>query len=317
MYTKETLASINDRYIKCGHHWLNDIDVKKANEFVNLIESTRSTETPKAGDILIFTDKFGEYFPNAHIDKAATGYGGNICEHAYVPFISAKADGILCNTSGGAWHDVLFSKMEYVGTQSKRFCFWGSCGACADGAVEIEAKVSVWKYAEELLIPGYTTENYNRYFLHDSGEDSKYTKESGYRFHVTTSGAMAHRAFKDKDELDAWLDTFNGNVFDRSPQNTAIVWTWKQCDAHVSPREFEAIPEPVDTMLFNGAVRKCKRIYDEAKHTVTTCFVWYWEDDSIEDWHERAMMQNKIREEKYTLPWNTPEFILARERRAS
>lgn len=310
MYTKESLKFINDRYCKIGHHTINEADVQKANGLQALIERTRSTEFPKAGDILQYLDNFGEYFQNAHIEKATLNVGGNICEHASVPFISKMEDGISCNASGGSWHDVPFEKMKYVGKANKRFCFWGSCGACAHGAIEIVAEVSVWEYSETgQKTPGYTTKEYDRFFVHDSGEDSRYTKETGYRFHVSQSG-LPTRAFKDKTGYDAWLTTFKGKVFDRGPHNTAIVWTWKQNEKHVSPDEFDAIPEPIDTMLFNGAVRKCKRIYNEAKHTVTTCFVWYWPEEG--DFYEVAAKQNKIREEKYTLHWSTPEFILAK-----
>ena len=100
-------------------------------------------------------------------------------------------------------------------------------------------------------------------------------------------------------------------LFDRGERNSAIVWTWNQERKSVSPDEFDTLDLPVDTMIFNGAVRKCKRIYDEDTHTVTTCHVWYWDEPG--DWRENAMRQNKIRDEKYTLPWNTPEYQVARE----
>ena len=312
MYTKETLTAINSRYVDCGHHIINEIDVAKANVYVNLIEHTRSTTQPKPGDIIRFTDKYGEYYPHAHIEKETLLMGGNICLYPYIPFIRLKANGIDCNTSGGPWHDVPFEKMRHVGKEAKRFCDWGSCGPCADGAIEFEALVSVWEYSENSLAPGYTTETYNRFFVSDSGEDSRYTRETGYRFHVS-NGAFNKRAFKNREDLNAWLITFRGKLFDRGEHNSAIVWAWKEKECHVSPKEFDEMNEPIDSMLFNGSVRKCKRVYDEEKHTVTTYFVWYWDEPG--DWRENALRQNKIREEKYTFPWDTPEFILAREGR--
>lgn len=310
MYTKETLATINHRYINCGYHSLTDADVQKANDFVTLIESTRSTTEPKAGDILQYTDEYGEYFSKAHIEEADRG-NGYICENAYVPFISSRKFGISCCASGGSWHNVELADMKYVGKAKKRFCFWGSCGACADGAVEIIAEVSVWEYTERnQKTPGYTTKDYDRFFVSDSGENSRYTRETGYRFHVS-NGAFPCKAFKDREGLDAWLKTFKAKVFNRGSQSSAIVWTWKQVEKHVSPDEFDAMTEPIDSMMFNGAMRKCKRIYDEANHTVTTCFVWYWDERG--DFCKVAARQNKIREEKYTFPWgSTKEFQIAR-----
>jgi hypothetical protein len=308
--TREELVTINDRYIKCGHHWLNEIDVSKANSLINLIESTRSVTEPKPGDILRFTDRYGEVYPCAHIEKESLRVGGNICYHAYVPFITERKDGtgIRCSASGGSWNDVSFPDMRYVGKAKKRFCFWGSSGPCADGAVEIEAEVSVWEYAEELIIPGYTTETYDRFWLTDSGEDSRRTRESGYRYHISRSGTP-YRAFKNKEDLNAWIKTFRGKIFDRGEKNSSVVWTWKAKERHVSPAEFDEIPALIDTMIFNGAVRQCKRIYSFEKHTVTTYFVWYWEEPG--DFYEVLAKQNEIRK-NYELPWDTPEFMLAR-----
>lgn len=317
MYTKETLAEVNGRFLGT-HYCLHDSDVEKANKFVELIERTRSTTQPKPGDILHLTDKYGMYFPFAHIEKTTLGVGGNICEHAYVPFISEREDGISCSTSGGAWQDVDFADMKYVGKVKKKFCDWGHCGGCKDGAIEFEAEVSVWEYKDpNPYEPGYSTQFYEKYYVSDSGEDTKYTRESGYRWHVSRAGQGFGNccAFKTKEDYDAWLKTFRGKVFKGNWHNQSIVWAWKEDKIHVTPEEFDAMPWAEDTMLFNGAVRKCKRYYDELDHRVTTAFVWYWDEPEREGetYSDRYTRQNKIREEKYTLPWNTPVYQLARE----
>lgn len=314
-YTLETLKEINQRY--CGSHYMNQDDVDKANKYVDLIERTRSTETPKVGDILQITNKHGEYFERAHIEREDLHYGGNICEHPYVPFINAREDGtgIRCSTSGGAWCDVDFKDMKYIGKAKKRFCDWGWGGARADGAVEFEAEVSVWEYKDpEQLFPGFTTREYEKYYIDDRGEDSDYTLKTGYRYHISRGGGMNYKAFKDKAGLDAWLKTFKGTVFEGFSKNQKVVWTWKQRQEYPSPMEFDAMPEPIDSIIFNGAVRKCKRRYDEETHTVTTYMVWYWDEPKRkgEEYGNRIMIQNMIRDENYTLPWNTPEYIVAR-----
>lgn len=318
-YTIETLSSINHRFN--GSHQIDESDVEKANEYVKLIETTRSTTEPKPGDILRFTDKYGIYYPCAHIEKPDLGIGGNVCEHSYVPFIWKKENGIGCQASGGSWQDVDFADMKYVGKAKKRFCDWGNCGACANGAIEFEALVSVWEYIDpNPMEPGYTTKEYEKYYVSDSGANTKYTKESGYRFHVRRAGEGFGNccAFKDKEGLDAWLKTFRGKVFKGNWDNQNIVWAWKEIrNGKLSPEEFDALDAPIDTMLFNGAVRKCKRIYNESNHTVTTYYVWYWDEPEREGeyYSDRYMRQNKIREEKYILPWNTLEYQLAREGR--
>lgn len=309
-YTRETLKKINGRF--CGTHYdVDDSDVKKANEYVELIELTRSKTQPKAGDILILTDKYGNYYPHAHIEKVIDWeyWGGNVCESAQVPFISKRNDGISCSTSGGAWQTINPTDMKYVGRQKKTFCDWGHCGACADGAIEFEAEVSVWVYKDPEC-GEYTTKDYEKFYVSDSGEDSDYTKRTGYRWHVSR-GALNHRAFKTREEYDAWLRTFRGVVQKGNWNNQEIVWAFKEVRHGISPSEYDSLDLPEDTMMMNG-LRLCKRKYDEEKHEVHTYFVWYWDEPG--DWQENAMKQNEIRK-KYEIDWREgrKEFELARK----
>lgn len=304
-YTKESLAKINARFLGT-HYTLTDSDVQMANKYVDLIESTRSETTPKAGDILVLTNKYGEYYPKAHIEHVGDCYGGNVCENAYVPFVSMHRDGIRCSTSGGSWLTVDPSEMKYVGEMPKKFCDWGHCGGCADGAIEFVAMVSVWEWKSPEC-GEYTTKDYNKYHVSDSGEDSDYTIQTGYRFHVSKNGMMSHKAFKTETDYKAWLATYRGVEVDDT------VWAYREIERHVSPDQFEDLDLPEDTMLFNGNIMRCKRDYDDENHMVYTYFVWYWEEDTDEHYSDRYMRQNKIREEKYVLDYFTHKpYELAR-----
>lgn len=311
-YTKESLAKINTRFLGT-HYDLSPQDVEMANEYVELIESTRSETTPKAGDILILTTKTGDYYPFAHIEYVGESYGyrgGNVCEKPYVPFIGKDKDGIICNTSGGAWDTINPSEMRYVGKQKKRFCDWGHFGACADGAVEFEAWVSVWEWRHPEC-GEYTTKDYAKYYVSDSGEDSDYTRQTGYRFHVSKD-CMNHTAFKTEEDYKAWLTTYKG-IITEGWGGQQLVWAYKEFKHQVSPTEFDNMDLPKDTMLFNGNIMLCKRDYDDVEHVVHTYFVWYWEEDTDEHYSDRYMRQNKIREEKYVLDYFTHKpYELAR-----
>ena len=313
-YTVETLAKENPSYFGI----VDETDVKIANNLIELIESTRSKETPKAGDYLIYTDKYGDYHRHAHIEYTTENrYGGNVCDNGSCAFIGAKEDksGIWCQGSGGPWSDVPISEMKYVGEEEKSFWTWGSVGARANGGIYFKAKVSVWEYTDpNPEIEGYTSKDYAKFYVSDSGANTKYTKETGYRYHISNGGCMNCTAFKEKADYDAWLKTFRGVEFDRGERASKIVWAWKE-ERHgsISPKEFEALELPEDTFLMNGRIRRCKRKYDEETHTVHTYYVWYWETDENEDWRDSAMRQNEIREKYYELPWGTPEYILARK----
>ena len=61
-YTKETLTEINSRFCKAHYYGITDSDLAMANDYVRLIESTRSSKIPKAGDIIRYTNKYGDYY---------------------------------------------------------------------------------------------------------------------------------------------------------------------------------------------------------------------------------------------------------------
>lgn len=280
-YTKETLTGINQRF--CNTHYkITDSDLEMVNNYVRLIESTRSTTEPKVGDRIRYTDKYGNYYERAHIDRIEDGVA-NICENPYVPFIckNTSRDGISCSTSGGAWANVPVDKLTYVGTEEKTFCDWGHCHACADGAVDFKAEVSVWEY--DCHETPHTTKTHNRMFV----SYSKEPKDFGYKFIGDSI------AWKDKLEFQSWLETVHGEVSKGNWNNQIIVWYSKQKEIHCSPKEYEALELPEDSFLMNGSKRRCKRSYDEKNNTLTTYFVWYWEDDSM-DFYKRMEEQNKI-----------------------
>lgn len=169
-YTLDTLKKINVRFNTS--HFMTEADVEMANKYVELIENTRSTTEPKIGDIVQYTNEYGDYYETAHIQKVCKDGTINICEQPYVPFIINKdSNGIYCSTSGGAWCDLPTGKLVYIGKREKTFCDWGNCGCCADGAIEFNAKVSVWEYVDEnnrfISKNGYkfTTKDFNRYYI--------------------------------------------------------------------------------------------------------------------------------------------------------
>ena len=134
MYTLESLKEINNRF--CRSHEMTEYDVEKVNEYVELIENSRSKLESKIGDMIQYTNEYGEYFEKAHIDEIYEDGELYICERPYVPFvgINENNNGISCSTSGGAWEYLSKEKLTYVGKSKKRFCVWGNCGASCEVA---------------------------------------------------------------------------------------------------------------------------------------------------------------------------------------
>lgn len=149
-YDLESLRKINESFHK--EHGLTRSDVDMANEYVELIERTRSKTDPKAGDIIRYTNRHGRYYHRAHIESNRNS-ACEICLHPYIPFIFNDGNsGIICSTSGGPWTSVPAEKMKYAGTDEKLFKDWGHCGPCGNGSVSFHAIVSVWEYAEPDLL---------------------------------------------------------------------------------------------------------------------------------------------------------------------
>lgn len=305
-YTMDTLKEINGRFN--GSHYMTEADVEMANRYVELIENTRSTTEPKIGDIVQYTNEHGDYYGSAHIEKVNENGTVYICEQPYVPFIGKNKNvGIWCSTSGGAWCNLPINELVYIGKREKTFCDWGNCGGCADGAVEFNAEVSVWEYVDEnnrfVSENGYkfTTKDFNKRYV--TFNPNK--KDTDYIYFADG------KAWKNKRDYQVWLRTFRAEVFKGYWENQFVVWTWKNTEHHVSPTEFDSLDLPEDTFRMNGDVLRCKRKYNEDIHTIDTYYVWYW-NESGKDFLESAEEQNRIREEKYTLPYKTPEYQIAR-----
>lgn len=141
-YTKETLILENESY---NHqHGVTDSDVTMANIYITAIEKSRSRlNRPVAGDIVMIKGKI------AHIESVDNN-AVSVCEFAMTPFISCKFNDstarISTNTSGGPWKGIDIGDFLPTDDQRlKRFCFFGSCGMIANGAVHFQALVNVFK----------------------------------------------------------------------------------------------------------------------------------------------------------------------------
>ena len=64
-YTVETLKKEN--YHFDYEHGITESDVMKVNKIIDAIENSRSTERIQVGDVVQYTNEYGEYFPHAMI----------------------------------------------------------------------------------------------------------------------------------------------------------------------------------------------------------------------------------------------------------
>jgi hypothetical protein len=266
MYTLESLKEINRSYNY--QHWMNEDDVKKANTWVEFIESTRDDKFPQVGDIIEFTNKHGDYYKNAHIEKVSDKEL-EICEQPHIPFIGTYNGKFYTSTSGGSWCSVP-TNLKLIGKRKKYFGDWGHCGACANGQMIFSAMVNVWEYKEpESLYGDFTTKEFDKFYVSILEDEKLKEQHNNYKYLVTTSGCMSHTAFKTDKQYQAWLKTFNGVEFAGHWENQRIVWTHKQIKERVSLEEYNSIDGIIDTTLEfqstrpHGARQVIKTIFEE------------------------------------------------------
>lgn len=300
-YTIETLSKINQRFI-LNHGNLTQSDVDKVNNYIALIEESRTETTARIGDILQYTNEYGQYNKSAHIDTIENGEA-NICENASVS-ISQNDDfyGFYFSTSGGDWHNLKLDNFKYMGKVKKTFWTFGHMGACASGGIYFEALVNVWECNENKK--EFSTKTHDDFYIyyHKNGTQMR------YKF-TALKDATSINAWKTEEELMTWARTHRA-TFEKG-YNCIIAWTYKEIEHHVSPTEYAEIQGIEDIMQCNGK-RMCKRIYDDKNYILHTYFVWYWEDETITDFAERSMKQNEIRKQ-YEVDYNVPVNIYALE----
>lgn len=222
------MVNIEDlKKIQCDYAYnITDYEVKKANEYIELMRKERENATiPVAGDIVQYTDQYGIYYGNAHIDEVLEDEV-YICEQAYVPFIGINNKGkISFSTSGGAWCYKEYKNFKEVGTQLKRFCDWGNYGACANGAFDFMVEVNVWEYSE--VADGEpTTKTHHKYCITELAEERR--KEHNDYKYLVSEQCYNKIAFKTDEEFEEWKSTLIIDKVEKTAYaNTIYMWIRK------------------------------------------------------------------------------------------
>ena len=222
MVNIEDLKKIQHRY----DYTITDYEVKKANRYIELMKKERENTTiPVAGDIVQYTDQYGIYYGNAHIDEVLDNEV-YICEQAYVPFIGINSKGKICfSTSGGSWNYKEYKHFKKVGTQQKRFCDWGNCGACANGAFDFIVEVNVWEYSE-VADNEPTTKTHHKYCVTTLAEERR-VEHNDYKYLVSEQ-CYSKTAFRTDEEYEKWKETLTIDKIEKTHYNNTIyLWARK------------------------------------------------------------------------------------------
>lgn len=255
----------NSNLIYDEKYGINEWDIEKVQSLIPVIENSRSKLTPQCGDIVQFTNKYGDYHAFAHIDSV-TSDQLYICEKPYIPFveINSTTNRINTSTSGGAWFFIP-KDITYVGTSKKDFQTWGHNGGCADGTLHFTAEVSVWEYT--VGEHQFTTKTHDKYRVCNYEHD----KDKEYNYMIYKGANNLHFAFKTKGEYDEWLKTFNGVEYPGSTYYDKVVWTYKHMKELISLEKYVALENAiVDSFPWNGKYYECKRVVE---NTIITTYM--------------------------------------------
>mgnify|MGYP001625469909 FL=1 len=233
-------------------HGITKNDIKMAENYIDYIEKTRSDKIPKVGDIVKYTTEYGDYYGRALISANSGANEIQICEQPYVPFIcSTNNDDMSLSVSGGAFTHTNKNNLKYLGKEKRQFCDWGSCGACANGAVDFEAEVSVWEYKENNMFGEYSTKYYNKMYIKK--------KEKPINGYIIFGDGIA---FETEKDYQAFLKTYRAKEFDND-YNTVIFY-YKEENYLISKEEWQELEGyQIDTRKCNASIITVKVKYDE------------------------------------------------------
>lgn len=258
-YSLATLLPLNTLYDH--EHRLTQDDVDAANARVRHIERTRDPHTPKVGDRVRYTTRYGDFYAHALIDAVREDSTLSICLCPYVPFIRPTPDGIGCSASGGPFTDVALRDLQPAGVVLGDFKEWGHCGACGSGAVCFEAEVRQWTHREpDPLYGAFSTERWRKIRLYKDPE-----RRGGdlYRGDCISFGTEA--------ELRQFLADYEGTLFTAPDPRAVIVWCYRDEQTAVTQAEWDALDAPVSLRRIYNAPQPVKLRKDPERHT-TVCY---------------------------------------------
>lgn len=277
-YTVETLKKEN--YHFDNEYGVTETDVAKINKIIDVIENSRSTERIQVGDVVQYTNEYGEYFSHAMITKINDD--AEICEHGGM--YTNIYEGEFCHsTSGGSFSHHEMNGFTYIGKTTNTFWTFGHNGACANGGVYFTATVNLWECNDNKEM--FSTKTHDKYYLSHRKSDSDYQ-------YFASHNAMSCYAWRTEEEMQAWLRTHRAIVTGKT-WGGSVIWTYKEVEHHCSNTEYDALNVTEDVFLMNGSKRRCKRVYDDENCILHTYFVWYWEDNA-QEFYTRMNNQNKI-----------------------
>lgn len=232
-YEVGALVPLNEAYNRM-HGFIHE-DVNAVNYFLRKIESTRSNERPMPGDIVLYTNVFGDYYPHSIIEKTENGLL-HIYHDSEIPFVYSKDQAIEYSICGGEFSDYTpVSELKYLGKVHSTHKVWGHNGECGDGAIRFDAQVNLWEYTCPDNIYGhFTTKTWRKILL-----EQVYNSQ-------TRSYALRGEGlyFPGEGTLQAFMNAYCGTIFPGPDDDTFVLWCYRENVQPLNKTEWDAIDSP-------------------------------------------------------------------------
>lgn len=223
------------------------------------IAQTRSAEIPKCGDIVQYTNRFGDYNANASLKENTDGTI-TILKMGRHDLLCADKTGITFYDSTQQGLTILKSQLRYLGSKEKSFRLMRTDKA--DDTMPFKTTVSVWEYTEPNPVYGeYSSRDWCKAIVPDwSSNDSDSYFWGGTHF----------VRYSDKED---WLRYIRGVMFDGKIPGQKVIFHYRERFKPISKRKWDNTMLPVSSRLLGGQKMPCKFSYDNNSRIVTI----YWQ----------------------------------------
>lgn len=247
----EEILNVSSNYVFILNHTLKKSDVELYHKIKREFKQVKSTTTkPSCYDNIVVYANDNEHVFYNHAMLEPCSYnstGWDYCEQPSAHYIDIDT----ASVSGGSFHEVEPSKLEYIGQTKRTIWTWGHAGACGHGGLYIQVVVNNYKLVTDREFIGWTV-SYNLN-----------VQQGDYKFFVrkrdSRSSAM-DTAFMTRKGLIEWLKERNLKVGKKLSMGTthAIIGDFDEV-AYMSTKEYkENMPANAKEFLktSNGRVTK-------------------------------------------------------------
>ena len=188
----------NNRWYFMPASMIKDKDLEIVNSLIDAIENSRM-ESPARMDNIVYTDKYGSYFPEAMLESDTYCDGLPCIVQSASAHVWLRDDNSIGLSSSGGCYDGQkdIKKFQYAGKTRRVFWTWGAWGSGANHGLYFHADVSCFVYNERAEELRHLTGEFLRPIYIAEHKPDEY----GYRFTAYCAGM----AWKSRAELDKFI----------------------------------------------------------------------------------------------------------------